>query len=434
MSAAELCRDHPDEIAGRYRLGPVLRRSPGCCAHRATDRLLRRTVSVALVEGEGLVLPEQSWQGRSPEVAEVYDGGAWRGRLFLVTQHPGATLAETTPPAGLSAVEVRDLGLAVADALAPLHRHGRAHGGIGPGTVARTDRGAVFSDVGLLPWLARWSDVRLDPPYPAPGDGPATAADVYAVGRLLDELAPRRLPAATRTLLTDMTAADPAARPDIAVVADRLRALPVPSRRRVGAAGARRRRAVVVAAAALLLGSGVGLGAVVSAAGGGSSTAYASAVEPTLVPGVPLPPTVAAAPPVPGPAPAVDADVVRDVDEVPAVEAPAETPAAEAPRPVRAPVQAVHRRDTSHDEERPPSRSQEGSDERRERTEHAVRPEPDREDSDRRGGDRTTTRERPRDDDSSHRDRDRARDGDQRDGDRKDRGDRSDRGHRDSSA
>ena len=44
------CADHVDVVAGRYRLGPALRRSAGCCAHRAYDELLQRTVRVTLVE------------------------------------------------------------------------------------------------------------------------------------------------------------------------------------------------------------------------------------------------------------------------------------------------------------------------------------------------------------------------------------------------
>ncbi|GLZ55774.1 hypothetical protein [Actinomycetospora sp. NBRC 106378] len=307
MSAVEPCHDHPAEILGRYHLGPVLRRSPGCCSHRAVDRLLRRTVSVTMIDRAGsqdLTLPGQSWLDRSSETAEVYDGGSWRGRTFLVTQHPEArTLAETTPPAGLDVAEVRELGLAVAGALVPLHRRGRSHGGLGPGTVAFSERGAALSDVGLLPWLAQWSDLRLDPPYPAPGSGSAPAADVYALGRLLAELGPPRVPAALRALLDAMTAASPAARPTVEDVLERLRTLPVRSRRRGGAAAARGRRAVVVAAAALLLAGGAGLGALVNASGAGSAAAYAAAVGSTPVPGLPLPPAVATVPPLPEPAP-----------------------------------------------------------------------------------------------------------------------------------
>ncbi|WP_433799190.1 hypothetical protein [Actinomycetospora sp. CA-084318] len=422
MSAVDLCHDHPAEIAGRYRLGPVLRRSPGCCSHRGTDRLLRRTVSVTLVEGDGLVLPAQSWHGRSPEVAEVYDGGPWHGRLFLVTQHPGATLAETTPPGGLSVAEVRDLGLAVADTYAPLHRRGRAHGGLGPGTVAWSDRGAAFSDVGLLPWLARWSDVRLDPPYPAPGRAADPAADVYALGRLLGELGPRRPPRAVGALIEDMTTASPAARPRIEDVADRLRSLPVPSRRRVGDAAARGRRAVVVAAAVLLLAGGAGVGALVTGSGAGSASAYAAAVDPTPVPGVPRPPALAAAPPLPGPAPTDDADVVDDVDAAPTVEAPRTAPA-----PVRTDeVPAFTGRTGAPSKDR--------SDERPERSERSDSDGSGDSDDSGRSGTSEDRSERTRSgDDSSdrHRDRDRSDDrrghDDRHSDDRRERGDRKDR-------
>lgn len=419
--AAEPCRDHPEEITGRYRLGPVLRRSPGCCSHRAVDRLLRRTVSVTLVDRPGphdLTLPEQSWLGRPPEVAELYDGGAWRGRTFLVTQHPEAlTLAETTAPGGLTVAEVRDLGVAVTGVLAPLHRHGRAHGGLGPGTVAWSERGAALSDVGLLPWLAQWSDLRLDPPFPAPESGAAPAADVYALGRLLHELAPRRVPGALRALLDGMTAASPLARPGIEDVAERLAALPVSSRRRAGAAAARGRRAVVVAAAVLLLAGGAGLGALVTASGDGSGAAYASAAEPTPVPGVPLPPAVAvAAPPVPEPlsepvsepvAASLEAEPVRSretSDESPEPVAATEALAARPERRSDSDRPEARERTDSEDDERGSDASEPGSDRRDE-----SRADESRSD-DRSGTDRSERRserlldraDRGRSDDRSH--------------------------------
>lgn len=271
------CGDHADLVGDRYRLGPVLRRSSGCCAHRAHDDLLQRTVSVTLVAGapDSFALAPQCWQDRGPEVAELYDAGSDGDHLFLVTQHPEQpTLAETTPPGGLDVGAVRDLGTAVATALLPRHQHGAVHGGLGAGTVAWSPRGTSLADFGLLPWLARWGAVPVAPPFPAPEqrrgtpDGPAS--DVYALGRLLGELAPPRgVRPGLRGLLEDMTADSPAARPTLDEVLRRLAA--VPSGRPFQAVGQATRstlerhgRRVGLAAAACCI---VGLGVALAAAG-----------------------------------------------------------------------------------------------------------------------------------------------------------------------
>ena len=299
------CADHVDVVAGRYRLGPALRRSAGCCAHRAYDELLQRTVRVTLVEsdptGEGpFSLRPQGWHDRDPEVAELFDAGHEHDRLFLVTHHPDEpTLAETTPPGGLDLGQLRELGTAVATALAPRHRRGAAHGGLGAGTVAFTPQGTSLAEFGLLPWLARWGDVPVAPPYVAPeqraGADPGPASDVYALGRLLGELAPDHgLRPGLRTLLTEMTAADPGARPSMEEVRRRL----------AGRAGRRpatrtgKRRLGLVAAACCLVGLGVGLsalaGEVPAAVGSDGATLAATAAVPTPV--IPLGPLLSTAP------------------------------------------------------------------------------------------------------------------------------------------
>ncbi|MFC5064137.1 hypothetical protein [Actinomycetospora atypica] len=265
-SSLRPCTDHALVVADRYHLGPVLRRSPGCCAHRGYDELLQRTVTVTLLAGRGpLVLPPRSWLDRGPEVAELFDAGDLDDRLFLVTQHPAErTLAETTPPGGLDAAEVRALGAAVADTLIPRHRHGSAHGGLGAGTVAWTPRGASLAEFGLLPWLERSGELPVTPPFPAPERGTGAphdpAGDVYALGRLLDELAPAHRRGGLRELLAEMTADAPADRPTMEEVARRLSATREPGRTRA-ALDRHGRSAALVAAACCLVLLGVGFSA-----------------------------------------------------------------------------------------------------------------------------------------------------------------------------
>ena len=306
------CADHVDVVAGRYRLGPVLSRSAGSCAHRAYDKLLQRTVRVTLVTAAveapaAFALRPQGWQERDPEIAELFDAGREHDRLFLVTHHPDEpTLAETTPPGGLDLGQLRDLGTAVATALVPRHQRGAAHGGLGAGTVAFTPQGASLAEFGLLPWLARWGDVPVTPPYVAPeqrtGADPGPATDVYALGRLLGELAPDHgLHPGLRTLLAEMTAESPDARPSMAEVQQRLagrrarRTPPSASLRHRG------RRLGLVAAACCLVGLGVGLsafaGEVPAIGSDGATLAATAAVPAPIIPLGPLlpAPTVAAA-------------------------------------------------------------------------------------------------------------------------------------------
>ncbi len=302
---AEPCDDHAEVVAGRYRLGPVLRRSPGCCAHRAYDELLRRTVRVTLVQSapatsSSFALRPQGWHDRDPEVAELYDAGSDAGRLFFVTHHPEEpTLAETTPPEGLDLAQLRDLGASIATTLLPRHRRGAAHGGLDAGTVSFSPGGTSLADFGLLPWLAEWGDVAVTPPFPAPEQrtgtptGPAT--DVYALGRLLGELAPQGgLQPDVEELLTDMTADSPAARPSLEEVLRRLtgrddRSAPSAARVR-GRQG--RRVGLVAAVACCLVGLGAGLSAFAgsmphSAATGATLAATAAVPAPVVAPALP---------------------------------------------------------------------------------------------------------------------------------------------------
>ncbi|NMO92677.1 hypothetical protein [Actinomycetospora sp. TBRC 11914] len=329
------CDDHADVVGDRYRLGPVLRRSPGCCAHRAYDGLLQRTVSVTLVAGvpdptAPLSLAPQSWHDRGPEVAELYDAGSDGDRVFLVTQHPDQpTLAETTPPGGLDVRDVRELGTAVATALLPRHQHGAVHGGLGAGTVAWSPRGTSLADFGLLPWLARWGDVPVAPPFPAPeqrtGAPHGPASDVYALGRLLGELAPEHgLRPGLRGLLADMTAESPAARPSLDEVLARLTTVPAavrPLRAARSTLERHGRRVGLAAAACCLVGLGVGLAAAGTApaepgAAGATLATAAPAAAPPFALHLRMPDDASAGPASPstgsGSADAVDTSHVAD--------------------------------------------------------------------------------------------------------------------------
>ena len=239
---------HGSVVGGRYRLEQVLHCGPDRCVHRAHDVLLRRAVTTVIAapsDGEpvpeAVTLPISARLPHGPGLAEVYDGGDDDGVLYLVVPRiEGTSLADDLATGPLPVAEVRELGVQIALALLPIHRHGCAHGALGAALVTRGPTGVTVAGLGVDEWLHRWAHQHCDPPHPAPEQrGPAPsvspATDVYALGRLLGAAAgrlPRKEP--LRAVLRAMTSRDPALRPDTVELLDLLHGTSPPrSARRV---------------------------------------------------------------------------------------------------------------------------------------------------------------------------------------------------------
>lgn len=164
----------------------------------------------------------------------VLDAGVVEGRVTIVVE----------PLLGRSLTEVPALSVGLARAfvgelarqLAPLHGQGQAHGALSPDDILVTRAGELV--VFGLSWrrlvvldragrgVAEPRELSLVSPEVLRGEGPTPASDVYALGRLLAELAPGT--STDAELVARATADDPRARPATAhVFAEALAAPPL---------------------------------------------------------------------------------------------------------------------------------------------------------------------------------------------------------------
>ncbi len=133
-----------------------------------------------------------------PHVADVYDAGVLPdGRPYMVLELcPGGSLADRLKRHGpLSAREVRDIGVKIADALAAAHAAGVLHRDVKPANILINSYGMVaLSDFGLAAMPTQGGEVSvtreaLTPAYAPPEafdlSEPMATGDVYALAATL---------------------------------------------------------------------------------------------------------------------------------------------------------------------------------------------------------------------------------------------------------
>lgn len=266
-------------LGGRYDLGEVVGRGGMADVHRATDRVLHRPVAVKLLRetaqddtdrvrftAEARILAGLSHAG----LVMVLDAGITSERPYLVMELvEGPTLRERCAGRALDSEVVAGVGAQVAAALAYAHARGVVHRDVKPANVLLGAGGRVkLADFGIARLIGdtvphtRTGHAIGTAAYLAPeqvrGGEVTPAVDVYSLGLVLLEALtgdraypgppteaalarlsrapqiPETLTPAWRRLLREMTAAEPALRPDAARVAAELGAEPTGALQRPG--------------------------------------------------------------------------------------------------------------------------------------------------------------------------------------------------------
>jgi hypothetical protein len=266
-------------VAGRYRLrGRVGTGAMGVVWQAVDERLDRVVALKQLVVPEGADPVESVGRAaregriaarlRHPNAVTVHDVVEEDGKPVLVMEFvPARTLADRIAEHGALPVEyVMRTGAQIAGALAAAHAAGIVHRDVKPGNVLVTDDGtAKITDFGIARAVGDVAVTRTGllagtPAYLSPevarGGEPGPASDVFALGATLyaavegcppfgdgdnaiallhavaaGGYAPPRQAGPLTDVLVDLLRTDPAARPTMAQVADRLRApRPAPTR------------------------------------------------------------------------------------------------------------------------------------------------------------------------------------------------------------
>lgn len=267
----------PDAPAGRFLVHELLGRGATATVFRGTDLHGGRPVAIKVAEGpdarqtarihaEARVLASLDHPAIVKFIAEgvVPAGDQWAGRPFLVEEYVyGGSLAERIRSGPADAGEVACWAESALSGLAHVHARGLVHRDIKPANILISElrRSAVrIADFGIATPVG----VELEPgdssgtvhymsPEQAAGRHPGAPGDIYSLGLVLlecltgakafpgtpveslvartlrDPEIPAGVGASWGSLLTAMTAMDPAARPPAAAAGRIAAKLPRPS-------------------------------------------------------------------------------------------------------------------------------------------------------------------------------------------------------------
>lgn len=258
----------PQLLSDRYALGDVIGRGGMGLVYRAWDSVLQREVAVKVLhrlamEDEINLLrftseAETLARFHHPALVTLHDAATHDAQPYFVMELvEGETLKKRCRREPLSAHEVSRIGACLAEALAHVHDQRVVHRDVKPSNVLLGADGSVkLGDFGVaraLDAAERLTGTGLTmgtagylSPEQVRGEEIRQASDIYSLGLVLIEALSGRpaydgdpvvvavarlnnppridldIPAALAGLLTEMTAGDPALRPDARQIADRL--------------------------------------------------------------------------------------------------------------------------------------------------------------------------------------------------------------------
>jgi serine/threonine protein kinase len=195
---------HDVLIAGRYELGPLLRRGGMADVHDGVDRRLQRAVAIKVLRPDMAARRDVCLRFEAeakaaarlahPNVVAVFDTGDHDGLPYIVMERlPGRTLADVIAEGPVDPAWLLPVAADILAGLGAAHAAGIVHRDVKPANVLLTAEGtAKLTDFGI----AKSAELA---------DG--SALDLTGTGQLIGTpayLAPERLAGAPATFLSDL--------------------------------------------------------------------------------------------------------------------------------------------------------------------------------------------------------------------------------------
>jgi serine/threonine protein kinase len=184
--------EQPDLSATRYRLEHELGRGGMGIVYQAWDTSLERSVALKVIDALSAAEPRILARLEHPGLVPVYDAGSLPdGRLYYAMRLVHGRRLDQYLRAGESLPARLRLFVRICEAVAFAHDCGVIHRDLKPQNIMAGSFGEVF----VMDWgIARsMDDSELPPsagtpPYAAPEASPDRRADVYSLGRILEDI------------------------------------------------------------------------------------------------------------------------------------------------------------------------------------------------------------------------------------------------------